>query len=254
MIGKSRRMHVMAKASDSAMDSIAIWDKMKNKVESCMYLENAAQKFAEVMHNELKDSIVLARLFCAIPFGDLPDFNRNFVARLAGSAGISHLIKDSTLILSLLGTHGKETAWNDRINSKGHVGIPLASTDFVDRIPMVSRLLKELGIDLNWISGDDTEIVIKKSGGMSGVFYVRDAETATDNMARKIITSQDFVRKYNIKTVFGMGGSYMGKIFITTIVFTNETLDKETVTKYTPIINYFKGATMQLAMGNKIFA
>ena len=46
----------------------------------------------------------------------------------------------------------------------------------------------------------------------------------------------------------------MGKMFIVTIVFTNETMDKTTVTKYAPIINSFKGATMKLAMQKKIFA
>jgi len=244
----------MSKICDPAMNFRVIWDKMENKVKSCMCLENAAQKFTEVMYGELKDSIVLVRLFGAIPFGNLPDYNQKFVSKMAGSAEISHLIKETTLILTLLGTQGKEAAWNNRVNSKGHIGVPLVSIDFINRIPMMARLLKELGIDLNWIDSDDTEMVIKKSGSMSGVFYVPDAKTTTDNMGRKIIASQEFVEKYNIKTVFGMGGSYMGKMFVATIVFTNEALDKTIVTKYTPIINYFKGATMNLAMKKKVFA
>ncbi len=64
------------------------------------------------------------------------------------------------MVLSLLGTRGEDMRWNDRRNSQGHVGIPLVSADFIDAIPMMSRLLKELGLDLNWIASDDTESIM----------------------------------------------------------------------------------------------
>lgn len=243
----------MSRISNYPKGCSVLWDQMKDKIEASTSLENAAQRFTEGIYQEFKDSIVLIRLFAVIPFRELPEFNQRFVTQLANSAGISQLIKEKTLVLSLLGTQGIKTEWNKRLNSKGHIGIPLASADFIDRMPMMSRLLKELGVDLNWINSDDTEIVVKKIGSMSGVFYVPDAATTTDHIGRKIIAAQDFVKTYNIKTVFGLGGSYMGRFFIVTIVFTNESLDKNTVTQYVPIIHSFKASTMLLVIKGKIF-
>jgi len=94
------------------------------------------------MYDEFEESIVLARLFATVPFGELPAYNQEFVNKLADSTGITQLINDKTYILSLLGTHGVEENWNARLNSQGHIGIPLASADFIDSIPMMSRLLK----------------------------------------------------------------------------------------------------------------
>ncbi|MFH0940065.1 MAG: hypothetical protein V1899_12410 [Planctomycetota bacterium] len=57
----------------------------------------------------------------------------------ADSKNIAHLVKNETLVLSLMGTRGDEPAWNDRRSSAGHIGIPLASADFINKIPMMIR-------------------------------------------------------------------------------------------------------------------
>ena len=58
----------------------------------------------------------------------------------------------------------------DRTRSKGHAGIPLASAGFM------SRLLKQLDMDLNWIDNNDTELFKHALGRMTGTFYVKDAK------------------------------------------------------------------------------
>ena len=123
---------------------------------------------------------------------------------------------------------------------------------------MMSRLLKELGLNLDWIDSNDTEIVTKAIGKMGGVFYVPDAHTAVDQKGRKIISAQDFVEANNIKTVFGLGGGYMigdaNAAFITIIIFTNEDIDKSQAEKFLTVINSFKTITVRLAIENKIFS
>ncbi len=64
-------------------------------------------------------------------------------------------------MLSLPGTHGQEADWNDRHKSTGHVDIPVISSASVGTIPMISRLLKELGVPLDWIDSHDSEIIKK---------------------------------------------------------------------------------------------
>ena len=165
------------------------------------------------------------------------------------------MLNDRTVILSLLGTRGRESEWNDRRTSQGHAGIPLASAEFIDSIPMVSRLLKELGAGIDWIDKEDTKIVVRTKGNMAGVFFVLDAKTATDHQGRKIISAQDFVEEYGVKTVFGFGGLYgVGNTFITTIFFSNETLERWQVEQLMFFINMFKSATTVLVLQGKIFA
>jgi hypothetical protein len=246
----------MSKISDVTVSSItALRGKIEYDIRNCTCLEDAAQKYTDLMYEEFKDSIVLVRFFATLPFKNLPAPNQRFVTNLAASAGISSLIDDQTLVLSLLGTRGEEDAWNNRRNSRGHVGIPLASGDFIEAIPMMSRLLKELGLGLDWIDSGDTEIVAKTVGGMAGVFYVPDARTTVDQKGRKIIAAQDFVSAYDVKTVFGIGGGYLtGYVFITNIVFTRETIEKRQTERFMPVVNTFKTGTIRMVSGNKIFA
>ena len=81
----------------------------------------------------------MARLFASIPFEELPEQNKKFVRTLAQSANISELIKERTLVLTLLGSKGAKPEWNDRRNSQGHISIPyskknvrVASVDVAD--------------------------------------------------------------------------------------------------------------------------
>jgi hypothetical protein len=208
----------------------------------------------KTLYNEFKESIVLARLFATVPYGRLPAPNKNFVDALAKSKGVSQSIHDQTLVLSLIGTIGEESAWNDRRNSQGHVGIPLVSSAFIDAIPMMSRLLKQLGLGLDWIDQGDTNVVKHTIGSMSGVFFVPDAASEVDQHGRKIIAAQDFVTKYGVKTVCGFGGGYLGgATFSVTIIFLRETLDQNQVRAFAAGQSFFKAVTSDL-VNRKIFA
>lgn len=233
----------------------ALRNKTEQVLQNCSSLEDASQKFIEIFYEEFSESVILARLFATVPFKKLPAANQDFVSNLAESKGISHLLSDKTLVLSLLGTRGRKDNWNDRRKSNEHVGIPIVSLDFIDSIPMMSRLLKELGVEVNWIDREDTKIVIKLRGSKAGVFFVCDASTDTDQKGRKIISAQDFVEEYKIKTVFGFGGGYgVSENFITTIIFTTETIDRTKAEQLMFMINMIKSATTELVLKGKIFA
>ncbi len=238
----------------SFKDVVELQCKIKELDRKHNTLADAAQQYMSILYDELEESIVLTRLFATIPFKDIPESNKEFVMTLAHSNGVSEQIKEETLILSLLGSRGAKPEWDDRCKSKGHIGIPLISSDFVDRIPMMSRLLQQLGASIDWIEDADTKLVANVFKSISGVFYVRDAATEVDNKGRKIIAAQDFVNEEKVKSVFGIGGGYVNNsLFFTNVIFLREFIEKEMAEHFMHQASRFKIATMGLVVDGKIF-
>ena len=236
-------------------DVIASLQKeLESSLPLCSTFEEAGQKFTNLIYSRFSNSIVLARLFITVPFEKLPNSNKNFVKDLTSNKGVSHLLNDKTSVLSLAGSSGIKYSWNDRRKTEGHVGIPLLSAEFIDLIPMMSRLLRSLGVSLEWISSTDTEIVAQTIGKIAGVFYVPDAGVCVDEKGRKIIAQQDFVEQHKIKTVFGFGGGYvLSNAMITAIIFTQEELEKSAVELFLSLVNTVKNATVKQVCQHKIF-
>ena len=170
------------------------------------------------------------------------------------SAGAGSQLKADTPVLSLVGTHGQEDDWNDRRKSKGHVGIPLISSAFVGAIPMISRLLKELGVPLDWIDSHDSEIIKKAVGKSAGLFFDDNAAEATDNEGRKIIAAQDFVSKYNVKSVFGSGEAYPSGQIVVAVAFCRDAFSRSAAEHFPALTSSFKGKTASLVDGKNIFS
>ena len=231
-----------------------LWAQLQPRVENSDFLEKAAQELATALHTQFDESVVIARVFVTVPFGSLPEANQNFVRKLAESAGAASDLKSGTPVLSLIGTHGQEDDWNDRRNSKGHVGIPLISSSFVGAIPMISRLLQELGVPLDWSDSHDTEIIIETLGGGAGLFFVEDAGQATDQEGRKIIAAQDFVSSYEVKSVFGTGGVYPNGQMIVLVVFCRDSFARAEAEHFLALAQSFRGQTTSLAGSAAIFA
>lgn len=157
-------------------------------------------------------------------------------------------------MLRLLGTHGAEAAWCDRRTSVGHRGIPLVSAAFVHAIPMVARLLKELGVDLAWLDTSPEVNARRLLGGFNGVFYVDDAASARDAHGRLVIPAQDFVAERRVKTVFGMGGFYPDGTLLAIIVFSSEHLKRSQVEPLTSLFSMLKGETFGVVRARRLFA
>ncbi|HAO19855.1 MAG TPA: hypothetical protein DCQ37_04785 [Desulfobacteraceae bacterium] len=229
-------------------------DRIRQDIQNCDCMEDAAKKFTSAIYREFSKSFVLSRLFITVPFCDLPDTNKTFVEKLAVSKGLQSQLQDNTPVLSLLGTCGQNGLWNDRNNSSAHIGIPLLSEAFIDAIPMMSRLLKELGIRISWLENFDSRIVTQKNGSISGLFYVEDAAESLDEKGRKIISEQDFVSQYQVRTVFGMGGQIsIARKYVVMINFLNRNLPQKGAELFIRYINIFNGETGILARDGKIF-
>jgi len=245
----------MARISEAAFDSFLEVLTAVEGMNGYNCLEEAAQDFTSLMYNQFEESIVLVRLFATCKYGALPWLHQEFAKSLARDGGCIELLHHDTPCLTLLASSGERSEWNDRRHSRGHVTIPLVSSAFIDSIPMMSRLLRQLGVDLTWLDGQDLSIAENMMGQVSGTFFVQDAASAIDSKGRKIIAAQDFVERCGVKTVFGMGGAYSfgnGDRFLTTIVFARESIGKSQADRFAMLVSGFKGSTLELSVSNNI--
>jgi hypothetical protein len=201
--------------------------------------EQAAQRTTEVIYAAFRSSLVLVRTFITVPFGQLPRDTQDMVRDAARDYHVADLVKPDTLVLSLAGTAGRQPTWNDRKMSRRHQGIPLISSRFVESIPMTSRLLQQMGVGSGWIDSKDLSLFDQSVA--SRLFYVPDAATTVDELMRKAIPDQDFVRTNGVKTVFGVGGSYVMQqnALLVMVVFCAEPVPKS-------VAGMFSGLTTQL--------
>jgi hypothetical protein len=239
----------IAQATSSTITNL--WSQVEADIQQAQTMEDAAQKLATALHSQFEASVVLARVYTTVPFETLPPANQSFVRALAGDAAD---LKDTTPVLSLIGTHGQEDDWNSRHNSQGHAGIPLISAAFVGAIPMIARLLHELGVPSDWVDSHDTDMIIQTIGHSAGLFFVDNAAEATDAQGRKIIVAQDFVSTYNVQSVFGTGGAYLdtGQMLVI-VVFCRDRFARDIAERFLPLTSLFQNKTATLVGTQNIF-
>lgn len=244
-------MPSIAAATDSI---IRDWTTdLEAAVQGSATLADAAQTFTDKLFENLDSTAVLVRLYGTVPYGDLPDFNREFVSRLALTRGVSHELRDGTPVLSLLGTTGVEASWCERDRSQKHLGIPLTSSSFVQAIPMVARLLQQMGLGIDWLDAEALEQGGVVASPLSGSFYVKDAVNEVDGEGRKVTPARDFVNGYQVKTVFGSGGTHSNGRVIVAIIFANETISETDAAKLQSLVDGFVEHTNRLSNPESVF-
>jgi len=118
---------------------------------------------------------------------------------------------------------------------------------------MISGLLQSMKI-IPEQSASAGELQIRAMpGGINARFFVANALTGTDGAGRHIIAARDFVTAHDIKSVFGMGGSYLDGTQAIAIVFTTEVLTASDVDRYTSFIGTFKMATSGPVQRGQLF-
>jgi hypothetical protein len=239
------------KLEQATDESIAqLWTTVEPRVKRAASLEEAAQALATALYTHFADSAILARVYVTVPFAALPPATQAFVQALPGAAVA---LTGTTPVLSLVGTQGQIVEWNDRRKSKQHGAIPLISAEFVDGIPMIARLLRELGVPLDWIDSHDARRLVRTIGSTTGLFYVEDAVRAMDDRGRKVIPAVDFVFAYDVKSVFGTGGAYPDGQMVVVVVFCRDPVTRVTAQMFLSLVDLFKGQTGSLVAPAKVF-
>ena len=129
--------------------------------------------------------------------------------------------------LTLMATVGVAADWNSTVLSKGHRAIPLPSPEIVEKAPMISQLIKELGLELSSVLQPSPEIVRELAGKRHGVFYVESA------LGSPYIPAQDdFVRRFGISSVVGFGGMLPTGDFFAVILFATVRVTPESADRF----------------------
>jgi hypothetical protein len=127
-----------------------------------------------------------------------------------------------TKCLTLMGTTGDEPDWCDIERSQGHRSVPLISEKWVNQIPVIARLVLELGLEIQQVITPDADQALEQEKQDFRVFHVEEA------LRSEYIPDQEFVVSHGIRSVLGFGGMLpTGHLFVV-IVFSKAKISLET--------------------------
>ncbi len=212
-------------------------------------MEEAAGKLCNLFFTTLtgpagEPGCALVRCYKTHRYADLPEDLQQFAA-----AALAPLVPNAeTSCLILLATAGEQPAWNSRHESHGHKAIPLASPEVIERAPMISQMLKELGVDVRSVVGRAPDMFAGSSQNQYGVFFVANAVGSPH-----IPDQEGFVVPFGIRSVIGFGGALSSGELFTVILFSKVAIGDDVAARFRAL-----GADVRFILGgyreNFIFA
>lgn len=222
---------------------------IRNLCASTDSMEEAANQIVHYLYTHLVDgetggnALSLARFFKTHDYQSLDPELRDFAAGVMDKDAFTPDMK----CLTLLASAGEEEAWNSRENSDGHKAIPLPSEDIVLRFPMISNLVKQLGLNLNMVLNPDPSCLSDLEEETFNVFYVPEAKGSA-----YIPAQEEFVVPYDIKSVLGFGGILPSGNLFAVIMFSRIRIPQKVADLFKPLTLSVKMAVMEHD-GEKIF-
>ena len=190
-------------------------------LRSATCMEEAAQRLVELLHGLLglddgQPACALIRCFKTHAFGALPE---DLFASAANALppGSHH----RTPCLTLLGSWGTQEAWKGRQGSKGHQVIPLESVAVVERAPMITELLQQIGFSLPDVVAPDASALMDMEQQQFNVFHIPDARGS------RFVPGQDFVAEYGVRSVLGFGGLFPSGEVFAVVMFARVNIPRE---------------------------
>ena len=215
-------------------------------------LREAGQIWLSRLYHEFAESLPLARLFATVPYGFLPEREKAFARGIATENNVLSELTEDTIVVTLVATRGLRPEWNDPQNSRHHLAIPMLSASVIRPIPLVGRVLSGTMTGIPWLTKQKTLMLLESMGQISQLIYVRDARSARSGNDHRLILAQDFVEAHGIRTVLALGGSYLNQTCLALVLFTQELLTEEQVSKFTTLLSSIKTPTMSVVMDCKI--
>ena len=200
-------------------------------------LEATAQRVCRFLYDELRDpngerQCALVRCYKTHAFGSLEPDLQVFARAAMGVEQPRATMK----CLTLMATVGQTAAWNSRHLSRGHRAIPLPSPEIVEQAPMISQLIKELGLELTSVLQPSPDVVRRLAGKRHGVFYVENALGSP-----YIPAQQDFVVRFGIRSVIGLGGMLATGDLFAVILFATVPVSPESADRFRTLALDVKG-------------
>jgi len=209
-------------------------------------LEEASNKIVRYLYENFcskptgEKSCALVRLFKTHPYEDL----EVELAEYARSMLDHYPPLPAMKCMTLLATVGQQTEWNSRHTSVGHKAIPLASESVVAQIPMISQLIRQLGLDIKTVINPGPDLLVEIEQRKYNVFYVPEA------IGNPYIPAQDsFVIPFGIKSVLGFGGLLPSGNLFAIIMFLKVQIPHSTAQMFSTLALNVKTALLRFDRG-----
>jgi hypothetical protein len=211
-------------------------------------MEEVARRLVHFLHDNLHDArgarvCALVRFFKTHPYEGLDDGLRGFARRILAGAAPTPGMK----CLTLLASAGDQPEWNARQTSAGHQAIPLTSAEMLQRFPMTSQLVKQLGVEVAALLHPDPALLVDQEQKSFNVFHVADAVGSPF-----VPEQEEFVLRYGVRSVLGFGGVLPdGNLFVV-ILFARAYIPQETAELFKTLALSAKLAVLPF-VGNAVF-
>jgi DNA-binding CsgD family transcriptional regulator len=166
----------------------------------------------EILPDTAEGSCVLVRCFVTIDRRRLP-------TRLARMLEPRNDDDSDDQFLILLATEGIEPEWCDRRRSRDHQVIPLGDSAMSVTSPMITRMFRQFGCPLPALATHGAAFV-EPAEHAFGVFHVEEASGSS------AIPNQDFIAKYRVASVVGVGGRLPTGDVFAVLTFSREPIDR----------------------------
>ncbi|UBF23842.1 hypothetical protein K9N68_19020 [Kovacikia minuta CCNUW1] len=155
-------------------------------------------------------SLALVRLFKTHSYEELePELCTVVQQALGKKPDVS-----SMKCLTLLATAGEHPNWNARRASQGHQAIPLVSEELVSQSPMISQLIRQMGLEMGTVLEPDPSVIVDLEQKTFNVFHIPEAQGSPFVPAQA-----EFVIPYGIRSVLGFGGMLPSGNLLAIIMF-----------------------------------
>ncbi len=178
-----------------------------------------ANRLVRYLHEALRDEAG-QRAFALVRIFETRRFDQLSADLQACVRGMDPGTGPDTRCLTLLATAGDRPEWNEVSRSTGHRAIPLPSVEALERLPMISQLIRQLGFEVGGILRPTDDILLRAA---QGVFHVVEARGSPYIPAQRA-----FVEPCGIRSVVGFGDALAdGRVFAV-IMFSKAPIPRET--------------------------
>jgi len=213
-------------------------------------MEDVANKLVSYFYHQFRDpetgesTLALVRFFKTHVYGELPTSLQKIADQMLGDRPHVAELK----CLTLMATAGDRPEWNTRTASVGHQAIPLMSKQMVAQAPMISQLIKQLGLTIEDVIAPIPDLLIDLQDRTYNVFHVAEAQGSP-----YIPAQAEFVEPFQIRSVLGFGGILPSGNLMTIIFFSKLPIKRETAELFKPLALNAKLAVLPFDQG-AIFA
>ncbi|MGB3509281.1 MAG: response regulator [Microcoleaceae cyanobacterium] len=215
--------------------------KLRQLGNEAKTMEETSNRIIRYLYENFVDSdtgqksCALIRFFKTHHFEALDTHLQEF----AGQMLEKNIPSEELKCLTLLATIGEQEEWNNRFNSKGHQAIPLVSREVVEKIPMISQLIYQFGLDINSLLKPEPEKLIELEQKNYNVFYIPDAVSSS-----YIPAKENFVIPFGIQSVLAFGGLLPDGNLFTVIIFSKVKIPRSTAEMFSTLALSIKTAIL----------